>query len=132
MERQLRHAVHEGDFRLLYQPQVDLRSGEIVGLEALLRWDHPARGLIEPAEFLWLAEETGLINRIGDWVLQETCRQARPVARGRTGRRAAANLREPLRTPARATPAWSRPSAASSGRPASTPRASVSGSPRAP
>jgi diguanylate cyclase len=76
MERQLRHAVHEGDFRLLYQPQVDLRSGEIVGLEALLRWDHPARGLIEPAEFLWLAEETGLINRIGDWVLQETCRQA--------------------------------------------------------
>ena len=76
MERQLRHAVLEGDFRLLYQPQVDLRSGEIVGLEALLRWDHPARGLIEPAEFLWLAEETGLINRIGDWVLQETCRQA--------------------------------------------------------
>jgi diguanylate cyclase (GGDEF)-like protein len=76
MERQLQHAVHEGDFRLLYQPQVDLRSGEIVGLEALLRWDHPTRGLVEPSEFLWLAEETGLINRIGDWVLQESCRQA--------------------------------------------------------
>jgi diguanylate cyclase (GGDEF)-like protein len=76
MERQLRRAVQEGDFRLLYQPQVDLRSGEIVGLEALLRWDHPTQGLIEPGEFLWLAEETGLINRIGDWVLEETCLQA--------------------------------------------------------
>lgn len=76
MERQLRRAVQEGDFRLLYQPQVDLRSGEIVGLEALLRWDHPTQGLVEPAEFLWLAEEAGLINRIGDWVLEETCRQA--------------------------------------------------------
>jgi diguanylate cyclase len=76
MERQLEHAVHEGDFRFLYQPQVDLRSGEIVGLEALLRWDHPTRGLIEPSEFMWLAEETGLLTRIGDWVLQESCRQA--------------------------------------------------------
>jgi diguanylate cyclase (GGDEF)-like protein len=76
MERQLRRAVQEGDFRLLYQPQVDMRSGEIVGLEALLRWDHPTQGLVEPGEFLWLAEETGLINKIGDWVLEETCRQA--------------------------------------------------------
>ena len=76
MVRQLRRAVHERAFRLLFQPQVDLRSGEIVGLEALLRWDHPSRGLIEPVEFLWLAEEAGLINEIGDWVLEETCRQA--------------------------------------------------------
>jgi diguanylate cyclase (GGDEF)-like protein len=76
-ERQLRRAVEEGGFRLLYQPQVHLRSGEIVGAEALLRWDNPERGLVEPAEFLWLAEETGLINRIGDWVLDEACRQAR-------------------------------------------------------
>jgi diguanylate cyclase len=76
MEGQLRRAVHEGAFRLLYQPQVDLRSGEIVGLEALLRWDHPSRGLIEPVEFLWLAEEAGLISAIGDWVLEESCRQA--------------------------------------------------------
>jgi len=76
MERQLRRSLLEGDFRLLYQPQVDLHSGEIVGLEALLRWDHPTQGLLEPAEFLWLAEETGLMTRIGDWLLQETCRQA--------------------------------------------------------
>jgi diguanylate cyclase len=76
MERQLRRSVDEGDFRLLFQPQVDLRSGEIVGLEALLRWDHPARGLIEPVEFLWLAEETGLATEIGDWVLEQTCRHA--------------------------------------------------------
>jgi diguanylate cyclase (GGDEF)-like protein len=75
-ERELRRATDEGDFRLLYQPQVNLRSGEIVGLEALLRWDHPERGLVEPAEFLWLAEETGLIKRIGDWVLEEACRHA--------------------------------------------------------
>jgi EAL domain-containing protein (putative c-di-GMP-specific phosphodiesterase class I) len=76
MEADLRRAVSEGEFRLLYQPQVSLRSGEIVGLEALLRWDHPTRGLIEPAEFLWLAEETGAIKGIGDWVLAESSRQA--------------------------------------------------------
>jgi diguanylate cyclase len=95
MERQLRRAVQEGDFRLLYQPQVDLRSGEIVGLEALLRWDHPVQGLVEPAEFLWLAEETGLINRIGDWVLHETCRQAaqwREAGPSRTPLRVCVNL----------------------------------------
>jgi diguanylate cyclase len=76
MERELRRSVQEGDFRLLYQPQVDLHTGEIVGLEALLRWDHPTQGLVEPSDFLWLADETGLMTRIGDWVLQETCRQA--------------------------------------------------------
>ena len=58
-ESDLHRAIEEREFRLLYQPQVDLRSGEIVGLEALLRWDHPERGVVEPAEFLWLAEETG-------------------------------------------------------------------------
>src|SRR3954452_18491805 len=76
LEADLSRAVSEGEFRLLYQPQVSLRSGEIVGLEALLRWDHPTRGLIEPAEFLWLAEETGAIKGIGDWVLAESSRQA--------------------------------------------------------
>ena len=56
---------------------MDLRSGEIVGLEALIRWDHPERGVVEPSEFLWLAEETGLITRIGEWALRQSCLQAR-------------------------------------------------------
>ncbi len=76
-EIDLLRAVEEREFRLLYQPQVDLRSGEIVGLEAILRWDHPERGVVEPGEFLWLAEETGLITRIGEWVLRQSCLQAR-------------------------------------------------------
>ena len=79
-ESDLQRAVEEREFRLLYQPQVDLRSGEIVGLEALIRWDHPERGVVEPSEFLWLAEETGLINRIGEWVLRQSCLQARAWA----------------------------------------------------
>jgi diguanylate cyclase len=77
MERQLQRAVNDGGFRLLYQPQVDLRSGEIIGVEALLRWDHPTRGLIEPVEFLWLADETGMVEAIDDWVLGEACGHAR-------------------------------------------------------
>jgi diguanylate cyclase (GGDEF)-like protein len=76
-ESDLHRAIEEREFRLLYQPQMDLRSGEIVGLEALIRWDHPARGVVEPAEFLWLAEETGLITQIGEWVLRQSCVQAR-------------------------------------------------------
>jgi EAL domain-containing protein (putative c-di-GMP-specific phosphodiesterase class I) len=76
-ESDLHRALEEREFRLLYQPQMDLRSGEIVGLEALIRWDHPERGVVEPSEFLWLAEETGLITRIGEWVLRQSCLQAR-------------------------------------------------------
>jgi diguanylate cyclase len=95
MERQLRRAVTDGGFRLLYQPQVSLRSGEIVGLEALLRWDHPTRGLIEPVEFNWLAEETGLVGAIDDWVLAEACRHAAlwvEAGPSRTPLRVCANL----------------------------------------
>jgi diguanylate cyclase (GGDEF)-like protein len=76
-ESDLQRAVEQREFRLLYQPQVNLSSGEIVGLEALIRWDHPERGVVEPSEFLWLAEETGLITRIGEWVLRQSCLQAR-------------------------------------------------------
>jgi diguanylate cyclase (GGDEF)-like protein len=76
-EMELERAVEEREFRLLYQPQIDLRSGEIVGLEALIRWDHPERGVVEPGEFMWLAEETGLINRIGEWALRQSCLHAR-------------------------------------------------------
>ena len=76
-ESDLHRAIEEREFRLLYQPQVDLRSGHIVGLEALLRWDHPERGVVEPSEFLWLAEETGLITKIGEFALRQSCLQAR-------------------------------------------------------
>jgi diguanylate cyclase len=76
-ESDLHRAIEEREFRLLYQPQVDLRSGRIVGLEALLRWDHPERGVVEPSEFLWLAEETGLITKIGEFALRQACLQAR-------------------------------------------------------
>jgi diguanylate cyclase (GGDEF)-like protein len=76
-ESDLHRAIESREFRLLYQPQVDLHSGRIVGLEALLRWDHPERGVVEPAEFLWLAEETGMITKIGEWALRQACVQAR-------------------------------------------------------
>ena len=75
-ESALRKAVAREELRILYQPQVDIRSGEIFGVEALLRWDHPERGLIEPSEFIWLAEETGTITEIGAWAMEHVCQQA--------------------------------------------------------
>ncbi len=93
LEADLRRALDRQELILHYQPQIDLISGEIVGLEALVRWQHPERGLIPPGEFIPLAEESGLVVRLGDWVLHETCRQIKRWSdAGLTPRQTAVNV----------------------------------------
>jgi len=77
VESELHVAFERGDFDLYYQPQLDLASGRVVGYEALIRWKHPARGMIPPMEFIPIAEETGMIGLLGEWVLNKACADAR-------------------------------------------------------
>ena len=77
LERDLRQALAKGELELFYQPLFDLRTGRLVKAEALLRWGHPERGLVSPADFIPLAEQSGYIVTLGDWVLQTATRQAR-------------------------------------------------------
>jgi diguanylate cyclase (GGDEF)-like protein len=76
-ENSLRQALERDELRVYFQPEVSVETGKVVGLEALVRWEHPERGLVGPADFIALAEETGLIVPIGDWVLTESCKHAR-------------------------------------------------------
>ena len=76
LESDLHQAIEEGQLRLVYQPVIELRSSKIVGFEALLRWDHPTRGVIEPTTFIPIAESNGTMVSIGRWVLDEACRTA--------------------------------------------------------
>jgi diguanylate cyclase (GGDEF)-like protein len=76
LEIDMRQAINDGNFEIYYQPLVNLSDNRVTGCEALLRWRHPSRGMISPADFIPVAEETGLINRLGEWVLAASCAEA--------------------------------------------------------
>jgi EAL domain-containing protein (putative c-di-GMP-specific phosphodiesterase class I) len=77
LKAELERAVEKEEFAIRYQPLVEVATGRITGLEALVRWEHPTRGLVAPAEFISLAEETGLVLPIGTWILREACQHAK-------------------------------------------------------
>ena len=110
VERELRHALDREELVLHYQPVVCLNSGEITGLEALVRWQHPDRGLLDPAEFVSIAEDSGLIEPVGRWVQERACRQIlewheqRPDARPSTSRSTSPPARSPTATCRRRSP----------------------------
>jgi diguanylate cyclase (GGDEF)-like protein/PAS domain S-box-containing protein len=76
LEHDMRHAIARGEMHLVYQPQTDVTTGAVIGFEVLLRWQHPERGAVSPAVFIPIAEESGIILQIGEWVLREACREA--------------------------------------------------------
>ena len=94
LEVDLRKAIGNGEFELFYQPQINIEANEIGGFEALLRWHHPERGLVPPAEFIPVIEDTGLISPLGDWIIEEACREAAswPRLRNWIGERLTATL----------------------------------------
>ena len=92
LESSLRKALTRDEFHLVYQPQVDLDTGEVRAVEALCRWRHPELGLVQPAQFIPLAEETGLIVPLGEWALREACRQAAAWHRAGHPLRVAVNI----------------------------------------
>ncbi len=93
---QLRHAAPRGELRLHYQPKLDLARNGIVGAEALVRWQHPERGLLQPGSFITLAEELGLIRQIGNWVIERTCHDMAAWARAGHGAvKVAVNVSKP-------------------------------------
>ncbi|CAN5751569.1 bifunctional diguanylate cyclase/phosphodiesterase [soil metagenome] len=92
LQNDLRQAVQLGQMQLHYQPKVDAKRGQISGVEALLRWNHPVRGMVSPVEFIPLAERFGLINALGQWVIEEACRQMQAWADDGVRMRVAINL----------------------------------------
>jgi len=93
LDAQMRHAVKENEFRVVYQPKIDLRTGKITAMEALIRWQHPEKGLVPPDQFIPVAEKTGFINKIGAWILRKSCEQIREwIDNGRKDIRVAVNV----------------------------------------